>query len=80
MNMYCPVDMRSCLWHPRRPATIWSGHVHIDTPIGDLMATVGLCADCHKWEHDVYSNNGAAVAAQNGLCVGCYGVLAGTMR
>lgn len=70
--MLSPVEFRTCLFHPKIRAVWWSGHVHIDSSLGDLHVIVGFCKSCHKWEEQQYKNNGLTLASSKN-CVGCYG-------
>ncbi len=74
MTSYLLPDMRTCLWHPKTRAVTYSGHVHVDTPLGDTIITVGKCKFCDEWE-----KQSDTIASQDG-CVGCYGYLSNGMR
>ena len=54
------LEMKRCIWHPNRKATIWSGHIHI----GKTNAHVGYCSDmCSRSGEDGYPS----------VCEGCFG-------
>ncbi len=65
-------ESRYCIFHPKILSVSWSGHVHIQCPLGDKKLTVGLCRNCHKWETKYYANNGMCLYLEKG-CKGCYG-------
>lgn len=75
-----PVMFRTCLFHPERRATVWSGHVHMYTPVGEQHVVIGLCKACRKWEEWDYKINGSSLANHDGGCKGCYGKYDGSLR
>lgn len=74
------LEFRTCLFHPKTLATSWSGHIHMQTPLGDSSILVGLCSFCRKWEKRQLNMNGSAIAKQDSECEGCYGRYTGLLR
>lgn len=75
-----PLEFRTCLFHPAELATVWSGHVHMRTPLGDAHMIVGLCKACHTWEEREYKVNGNIITGRKPSCEGCYGKYTGSFR
>lgn len=62
--------LRSCIWHPQKLASYWSGHVHVSNVKGKI--TAGLCEACHTKEV-----TGESLHSAYTKCEGCYGILDG---
>ncbi len=52
--------MKFCIWHPKKEAQIWGGHIHL----GNKSAIVGYCSES-------CSCSGRKGIPQ--MCEGCYG-------
>jgi len=70
-----PIKFRSCLFHPKERTTVWGGHVHIFTSLGDSHLIVGLCKFCDHWSEKTETD-----LSSNVNCIGCYGYYDGELR
>lgn len=61
------LHLRTCLYHPKIKASVWSGHVHLMSN-DSIKVTVGLCKLCRELE-DMHGT------LHDGKCQGCYGFI-----